>query len=168
MALPIKKVPDPCSNQYMCNRIDSCLHMHVVHRDIKLKINTKSRKPLTAVLSDVDVHSELQASAAQEVGHAAVHGQVPELHVHDLQAAGAGRHVRVAAQQDQAVRVEDRRPVLVPGVVDLVLRGGVDMARQLEVATHLDALAVLVGVRRDLEGQVAHRCVEEEERNRVE
>lgn len=115
-------------------------------------------KDLTTVLRDVDVHSELRHAAAREVGHAAVGGQVSELHVHDLQAAGAGRHVGIAAQQDQALRVEDQRAVLVPGVVDLVLRGGVDVAGQLEVTTHLDGLAVLVGVRCDLEGQVAHRC----------
>jgi len=107
---------------------------------------------LTAALGDVDVDPELQHPAAREVGHAAVGRQVPELHVHDLQAAGAGRHVGVAAQQDQRLRVEDGRAVLVPRVVDLVLGRGVGVARQLEVAAHLDGLTVLVGVRRDLEG----------------
>ena len=39
------------------------------------------------------------------------------------------------------------------------------MTGQLEVAVHLDGLAVFVGVGGNLEGQVGHRC---QERNREE
>lgn len=94
----------------------------------KVKDSYRKYWNLTAVLRDVHIHTELQHPAPWEVRHTAVGSQVSELHVYDLQAAGARRHVRVTAQQDQAVRVEDRRAVLVPGVVDLVLWGGVDVA----------------------------------------
>ena len=110
----------------------------------------------TAALGDVDVHAHLLHAAPGEVGHAAVGGLVTELHVHDLQAAGARGHVRVAAQHDQAVRGVDGHSVLVPGVVDLVLGQSVHVAGELEVPAHLDALAVLVRVGRDLEGEVLH------------
>lgn len=123
------------------------------HQRCNRKIN------LTAVLRDVDVHTQLRHPAPWEVGHATVSSQVSELHVHDLQAAGARSHVWVAAEQDQTVRVEDRGAVFIPGVIDLVLRGGINVARQLEVPTHLNGLTVLVGVWCYLEGQVAHRCV---------
>lgn len=125
------------------------------------------RNKLTAVLRDVDVHAEFWDPAAREVHRAAVSGQISELHVHNLQAAGAGSHIGVGAQQDQVVRVENGGTVLVPGVVDLVLRGGVDVTRQLEVPTHLDGLTVLVGVWRNLEGQVAHGCEEETVRYKI-
>lgn len=114
---------------------------------------------LTTVLRDVDVHTELRDPAAREVCHTAVGSQISELHFHNLQATGAGCHVRVAAQQDQVFRVENRCAVLVPGVVDLVLWRSIDVTRQLEVPTHLDALAVLVGVWCNLERQVAHCCM---------
>lgn len=119
---------------------------------------------LTAALGDVDVDPELGHGAAGEAGHAAVGGLVAELHVHDLQTAGAGGHVRVASQEDEAFRGGDGRRVLVPGVVDLVLGLGVHVAGQLEVTADLDGLAVLVEVGRDLEGQVPHDCGETEER----
>lgn len=119
----------------------------------------QKKKDLTTVLGDVDIHSELRHAASREVCHTAIGGQVSEFHVHDLQAAGARRHIGIAAQQDQTIRVEDQRAVLVPGVVDLVLRVGIDVTRQLEVSTHLDGLAVLVGIRSYLEGQVAHGWV---------
>lgn len=125
-------------------------------------LNTRYWRKPTAVLRNVDVHAELWDPAAWKVGHAAVGGQIPEIHVHDLQAAGAGRQVRIAAQDDQAVRAQDGRAVFVPAVVDLVLRGRVHVTGQLEVAAHLDGLAVFVGVGGDLEGQVGHRCQGEE------
>lgn len=127
-----------------------------------LKYNNKQTNKLTTVLGDVHVHTQLWNSAAGEVCHTAVGGQVSELHVYDLQTAGSRGHVRVAAQQYQVVRVVDERTVLVPGVVDLVLRGGIHVAGQLKVATHLDGFTVLVGVRCDLEGQVVHRCEDAE------
>lgn len=59
--------------------------------------STEYWQKLTAVLRNVDIYAELRDSAAWKVGHAAVGGQIPKLHVNDLQAAGAGRHVRVTA-----------------------------------------------------------------------
>lgn len=129
---------------------------------LESEIKNKQTNKLTTVLGDVHVHTQLWNSAAGEVCHAAVGGQVSELHVYDLQTAGSRGHVRVAAQQYQVVRVVDERTVLVPGVVDLVLRGGIHVAGQLKVATHLDGFTVLVGVRCDLEGQVVHRCEDAE------
>lgn len=133
---------------------------------MKRQINTTTTP--TTVLRYVDVYSKLWHFASREISHAAVGGHVSELHVHDFQAAGAGRHVWVAAQQDQAVRVVDRCSVFVPGVVDLVLRGGVHVARQFQVPAHLDGLAVLVGVWCDLEGQIGHSCIRVADRRRDE
>lgn len=151
-----------------------CIHVKFSEKDGKcfsgpavILISQHNSTP-TTVLGYVDVHSELWHFASWEIGHAGVGGHVSELHVHNFQTAGARRHVRVAAQQDQAVRVEDRRAVLVPGVVDLVLRGGVHVARQLQVPAHLDGFAVLVGVWRDLEGQIGHRCIRVVSRGREE
>lgn len=58
---------------------------------------------LTTALCDIDVHPEFGNITAGEVGHAAVGGLISELHVHNLQAAGARGHVWVTAQHNEAV-----------------------------------------------------------------
>lgn len=106
---------------------------------------------LTTALRDVDIDTQFRQAAPREVRNAAVGGLISELHVHDFQAAGTGRHVRVAAQHDERVGGEDGSSVLVPGVVHLILWLRVNVAGKFEVSTHLYALAVFVGVWCDLE-----------------